>query len=315
MSRNTTFRLLCPHCEEGFRVVPSQSGQLVRCPKCSLVVCVPGALPAEYALPMKSRRQRPAAEPDPGRRTNRITVGIIALLALASAMTIVVFAVRRSEDSIAAKEDNPNVDVPAASWYKSAPLDIFGDLVLEDVRVKTRVATGAESVLVGVIKNNGAYYYRNVRVDVRLTEKGSKPEKVLAAGVETIELIEPKGEMPIEVWFSGYERNGGERLRVYYQNADRTMLKPETASAMASRRAKTAITWALNLGAAVITLGLMGEIGRRCGRSRARGRAGFWLGFCLGPAGWLLALFLPVPLEEFREEDLGGGIEDREKKT
>lgn len=54
-------------------------------------------------------------------------------------------------------------------------------------------------------------------------------------------------------------------------------------------------TLAIVIAAVVLLISLLfGTIGRACAASRNRGRAGFWLGFLLGPLGCLLAIFLPA---------------------
>lgn len=54
-------------------------------------------------------------------------------------------------------------------------------------------------------------------------------------------------------------------------------------------------TLAIVIAVVVLVISVIfGMIGRACADSRNRGRAGFWLGFILGPLGCLLAMFLPA---------------------
>jgi len=55
------------------------------------------------------------------------------------------------------------------------------------------------------------------------------------------------------------------------------------------------------LPVALLFAAFFGYIGEWFGRQRNRSMEGFWLGFCLGPFGWLLALLLPAgnqPIEQ-----------------
>lgn len=42
---------------------------------------------------------------------------------------------------------------------------------------------------------------------------------------------------------------------------------------------------------------IMGGIGQLCGRGKDNGRTGYWLGFFLGPIGWIIAALLDYPLK------------------
>jgi len=51
----------------------------------------------------------------------------------------------------------------------------------------------------------------------------------------------------------------------------------------------------LFLFAVVAIFAVFGRVGQWVGSTRGRPDAGAVLGYCLGPLGWLLAMFLPAP--------------------
>lgn len=112
--------------------------------------------------------------------------------------------------------------------------------------------------------------------------------------------IRPGESLAFDQPYLGNWENGKPIIRVLATEAQAPRV-PSPTLAVPTVLFGMSVMFVLWLGLWLCGAFLFGWLGMLCAKSRCRERAGFWLGFLLGPGGCIIALLLPAPIEALSE--------------
>ena len=296
------FRLTCVHCQRTFRVLRQQLGDVVACPHCQGRNVAAGSGRAETTIEELANTIRsaevftaPANDPPIKRgsiREHAATVILVAMLSVAAAIVAIAYTRHYSKQRVVTWKQGQDV------IWKDAGLRL-SDLIVTEMRKRPPFV-----VVEGKVVNVGKKFVEACVVRMSWYADEDKTDAVQSI------------EVPIERLKSGAQHSFRIELKEYEPFWEQEYTKaelvnwttqanaPPSSLAIVGKKTVNVIGIVLRICVTVVgpflVLMVMGYIGGKCAESRARWKAGFWLGVLLGPAGWLIALLLPTPLAEYR---------------